>query len=349
MRASISCRQAIDELFDAGETLTPQEAIEALNRRFGHAWTEGTIRAHLVGLTVNHGSSHHYPHLHARAFLWHQADGRYRRVRPSDAREAVSQLQPRPPPSQFVDPRTASATRKPRTRRTTRMDDRSEKLAANIGDYICAFEQRFRERPLFGGPSLHFHLRAVSQRRKHDSIESALNDERLLELIYATLTAWGMHKMGPRGPKLVAFEAFTAGLRAQVTRLSNLEVLDIRDLEEPDAVANELWRAISEAHVSATNTQIVAGTKALHHLLPSLVPPIDREYTVRFFHENKMMTMGDERAFREIYPALVKIGVACAPSLEPTPASPWHTSVTKMLDNAIIGFVLKELKVEPQE
>ena len=59
--------------------------------------------------------------------------------------------------------------------------------------------------------------------------------------------------------------------------------------------------------MSASGTQIVAGTKALHHLLPDLIPPIDRTYTIRFFHENTLMPKGDEHAFKEVYPALVDI------------------------------------------
>jgi hypothetical protein len=40
---------------------------------------------------------------------------------------------------------------------------------------------------------------------------------------------------------------------------------------------------IARIKVSTSRTQIVAGSKFLHHVLPDLVPPIDRRYTFRFF------------------------------------------------------------------
>ena len=47
---------------------------------------------------------------------------------------------------------------------------------------------------------------------------------------------------------------------------------------------------------------MVAETKALHHLLPHLIPPVDRTYTVRFFHENTLMPRGDEVEGFDIQP-----------------------------------------------
>jgi hypothetical protein len=35
--------------------------------------------------------------------------------------------------------------------------------------------------------------------------------------------------------------------------------------------------------LAVSDATVVVNSKALHHLLPELVPPIDRQYTVRFF------------------------------------------------------------------
>jgi hypothetical protein len=52
----------------------------------------------------------------------------------------------------------------------------------------------------FEGPSLYFHRK---------SLECADTDfTRRLECICATLTAWGMHRMGKGGPKMLPFEEF---------------------------------------------------------------------------------------------------------------------------------------------
>jgi len=56
------------------------------------------------------------------------------------------------------------------------------------------------------------------------------------------------------------------------------------------------WEVIAHIKVSTSRTQIVAGSKMLHHLLPDLIPPIDRRYTFRFF-TGQMMIASDRVAF----------------------------------------------------
>jgi hypothetical protein len=165
--------------------------------------------------------------------------------------------------------------------RASRMAKRCEELAANFAHYLGEFENR----SLFGGPSVHFHVRAIERRRTHESVRSALADDELLELIYAMLAPWGMHRMGPTGAKLVDFATFCERIRRQRMILEELESFVITDLDDSNAVADTIWRAVSDARVSASATQVVAGTKTLHHLLPDLIPPVDREYTIRFFHD----------------------------------------------------------------
>ena len=180
-------------------------------------------------------------------------------------------------------------------------------------------------------------------------MQSAIADEELLELIYAMLTSWGMHRMGPKGAKLVDFEPFCTGIRKQSALLEELEPLVITDVDGVDAVADKIWHAVSSARLSASGTQIVAGTKTLHHLLPDLIPPIDRTYTIRFFHENTLMPKGDEDAFKEVYPALVDIASRAGDHLRVNDRSPMNTSRTKIVDNAIIGYVWGKLKVVPDD
>jgi hypothetical protein len=52
---------------------------------------------------------------------------------------------------------------------------------------------------VFGGPSLHFHLRGLEAARSQDF-------ERFAEYVYAVLASWGMHRMGPGGSKMREFE-----------------------------------------------------------------------------------------------------------------------------------------------
>ena len=58
----------------------------------------------------------------------------------------------------------------------------------------------------FSGPSLHFHIRALEAR--------SLDVRGFAESAYALLTAWGMHRMGRGGPKMLEFEPFEASLKS---------------------------------------------------------------------------------------------------------------------------------------
>lgn len=340
--STVPCRLAIQNLFvESPQPRTVREVIEVLRTRFPGEWTDGTVRAHLIGLSVNHPSALHYPHLQKFAFLAHTTDGRYGLVADAATKlgpqgAALAQLPRRgsPPPR-----------RRARVDRRSRMAERIEDLSDNFGHYLREFEQL----AVFGGPSVHFHVRAIERRMTHESVQSAIADDELLELIYAMLTSWGMHRMGPTGAKLVDFEPFCDGIRRQSAVLEELEPVVITDVDDVDAVVDKLWRAVSSARLSASGTQIVTGTKALHHLLPDLVPPIDRTYTIRFFHENTTMSRGDEDAFREVYPALVEIAARAGDHLKVNDRSPMNTSRTKIIDNAIVGYVRGKLKIVPED
>ena len=93
-------------------------------------------------------------------------------------------------------------------------------------------------------------------------------------------------------------------------------------------------------------TLLVANSKALHHLLPGLVPPIDRNYTLRFFVGRPHIYRGwdAELLFLAIYPLFHEIAVRCAGEIHELLAKPlegMNTSVTKVIDNAILGFMLR--------
>jgi hypothetical protein len=338
--STVPCRIAIQNLFaEDPKPRAPREVIEALRTRYPGEWTDGTVRAHLIGLSVNHPSAHYYPHLQTFAFLTQTPDGQY-----ALAADAAAKLGA--PSAVLEEPtrrRSPQSRRSVRVDRTSRMAERIEDLSANFGHYLRQFEHR----AVFGGPSVHFHVRAIERRMTHESVRSAIADEELLELIYAVLTSWGMHRMGPA--KLVDFEPFCNSIRKQSVILEELEPLVITDVDGVDAVADKIWHAVSGARVSASGTQIVAGTKALHHLLPDLIPPIDRTYTIRFFHENTLMPRGDEDAFKEVYPALVDIATQAADHLSVNNRSPMNTSRTKIIDNAIIGYVWGKLKLVPDD
>jgi hypothetical protein len=228
-----------------------------------------------------------------------------------------------------------------------RIRDRVEKVCGNFTNYL----QKFDDSGKFTGPSVYFHIRTLSTL---DSLglSTALGDVHFLEYLYATLTSWGLHRMGPKGAKLVDFQLFKRTLVNQKEAIISLQDHRLTQLSNQnlDAIVDALWNILSNLKVSETETQIVAGSKALHHLLPKLMPPIDREHTIRFFYCGKGAKTvaipygGEERIFKEMYPFFFEIGLRNHEIISHYIGRGFHTSETKVIDNAIVGFASAELK-----
>ena len=81
----------------------------------------------------------------------------------------------------------------------------------NSGRFLESAEQYFRgsyERFVkFGGPCVYFHNACLRE------ASAAFLSERHIELLYATLTAWGMHRMGPGKAKLTEWERFSDSIQ----------------------------------------------------------------------------------------------------------------------------------------
>ena len=75
------CREAIQEVFaDEKGVLSTSQVIERINAKYpDQPWQKGSIQADLIGVSINHPSSRHYPHARKHAFLFSLGGGRYRR------------------------------------------------------------------------------------------------------------------------------------------------------------------------------------------------------------------------------------------------------------------------------
>ena len=223
-----------------------------------------------------------------------------------------------------------------------RIKERISSLCSSFDSYLDYFDKE----NLFSGPSLYFHLRTIEKLKNHKSLVEAIDDDIFLECLYATLTSWGLHRMGPGGAKLVDFNIFIKSLRNQKNAIANLEGEKLTEINEHELnrKINDIWNILDHIKVSASQTKLVANSKALHHLLPNLVTPIDREYTLTFFFGHKAIRGKDEQIFREVFPWFYKIGRNCKSQIMSRVGQGFHTSETKVIDNAIVGFVLKNIK-----
>ncbi len=100
--------------------------------------------------------------------------------------------------------------------------------------------------------------------------------------------------MGPGTTKLGDIDALRASFHEQSANIARLQQCRIERLGSGEVreVAEAAWEIMGNLRVGIGETLLVANSKALHHLLPGLVPPIDRTYTLRFFVGRPTSTAG---------------------------------------------------------
>lgn len=213
-----------------------------------------------------------------------------------------------------------------------------DELCDNLEKYVR--EANKQGRP--DSPARHFHIATLARVRSL-GLASIFDDNLYFEYLYATLAAWGMDS---RGAKLNGFGSFVRGIRSQREPIMNLSGYSLASLTEQSAeaavrVALDIWQIIPALRVSKGRTQLVAGSKTLHHLLPDLVPPIDRRYTLQFFFGRTSITNA-KSDFVQVFINYNYIFDIAKDIIEKIAGiNPLNSSVTKVIDNAIIAYQAK--------
>lgn len=155
-------------------------------------------------------------------------------------------------------------------------------LITNINHYYKRSLEMLKE---FGGPSIHFHVQSIREQ------ETNFLSDRHIEMIYATLASWGMHRMGDPADtkaKMVDFFDFKQSIVSQRRELQEFVPLRMESCtqEQYEEYFNKLKDIYCALKVSISDATIVSHSKTLAHILPNLILPIDRQYTIRFFTED---------------------------------------------------------------
>lgn len=223
-----------------------------------------------------------------------------------------------------------------------------------IADQHKYFSGSYEQFALFGGPCVYFHQECLRAGR------DAFLSLRHIEMLYATLTAWGMHRMGDAEAtktKLTEWDQFHASISAQSSGLEQFRPCNFLRMSEAEysGAILRLWRHYRALTLSVSDATIVVNSKALHHLFPEFLPPIDRQYTIRFFTQAPQRWRDSKGKFRQV--SLPK-GVArqfdlfhktCVnmkrladrvdPALFEAERSLHSATAPKALDNAIVNYV----------
>ncbi|MCD6404318.1 MAG: hypothetical protein J7M19_00665 [Planctomycetes bacterium] len=213
-----------------------------------------------------------------------------------------------------------------------------EPQIADILKNAETYHRTYYEAKRFGGPSLHFHQRALATRNPNVT-------EQHLEYVYATLASWGMHRMGKGGPKMQNFDIFCKSVAPLRDRIAQAQEFTLSAMTDHDW--NTLWEIFRGIKIMATSTSLVGNSKAMHHMVPNVVPPIDREYTLKCLRGSKDIKNDSEAEWTLLQDIVSDFFAPLAGDkaftematawMERQGRFPWDTSILKVIDNLVIG------------
>lgn len=223
-----------------------------------------------------------------------------------------------------------------------------------IADQRRCFAGSFEQFAAFGGPSVYFHRECLRAGR-----EDFLS-KRHVEMLYATLASWGMHRMGDSATtktKLTDWQRFSGSLIEQRPVLEPYRrrlMLEMSDAAFSDAI-DSLRPCYDALVLSVSDATVVANSKALHHILPELVPPIDRQYTIRFFRHPPERWLDSKgklklvqlpagrdaqfKLFHDTCVAIKRLAARVEPALVEEQLRQHDVTAPKAMDNAIVNYV----------
>jgi hypothetical protein len=221
-----------------------------------------------------------------------------------------------------------------------RRDDVAARVRALVHDfdrYVLASDSMVP----FSADQLSAHRATIALRHRAGSVTAAVADPEFVQSLRHTLIAW---RLDSRASKLVSEAAFGHAIAAALPTLMELEPFRIDARNLPDELVLRLWTLIETLGVVTNDAKVVAGTKALHHLLPDLVPPMDRAWTGKFFglHAPEWQGADQRRTFVRAYGTFQSVAQQVDLQRHVT-GDRWRTSMTKVLDNALIGYCALEL------
>ena len=224
--------------------------------------------------------------------------------------------------------------------------DNLDEMAKHLDYYLDITERIPIE--VFTGPSLYFHQKAI------EATKNEFLEQRHLEMIYAVLPAWGMHKTGDHTTKVIPYNGF----EEQIKRISTAE--EFQELKHESILSihnNSIGKVVDlvfELHISVSESQMVSSSKALHHILPNLIPPIDRKFSAGFMgvtnwptyyyckdeDKKKQKKIEFEKRLAERFITKMKTFIEKhREKMEKYLNHCFNTSLPKIFDNLIVAFI----------
>jgi len=163
-----------------------------------------------------------------------------------------------------------------------------------------------------------------------------------LILIYKTLKAFNMDS---KGAKLSELSDFKKSLKNHSDTIQSLTKYRLEKVKETDDnLKDTIGSLFDNLKLVKTNSRLVTFSKTMHFLLPHLFMPIDRKYTLKFFHKTYMANKDMEtqkRCFFGVFEYFRQFAHEHKEYLEKQvdDNSRWNRNIPKIIDNIIIGYM----------
>ena len=209
-------------------------------------------------------------------------------------------------------------------------------------NYVYIYNSNYRVH----SDSKNNYLNLVKMYSEATNYSTLLRNSSYIPLAYQTLQDWNMDQ---RGAKLVDLSDFKNSILLYVESLAQLKEyrLELLSTSEIGKVLPELKALFVNLKVMQTQARIVGVSKTLHFLLPNLVMPIDRENILSLLYLGSKYSASPERefmCFAEIFEEYRKLCHKLGLSVKDVDRLGWNSSIPKMIDNALIGFLSELLK-----
>ena len=159
------------------------------------------------------------------------------------------------------------------------------------------------------------HAETIRLRNGYSSPSEAANSTLFVSNLLKTLKAWDWGKRGASPVPHCQFRSEVRRAAGKVDYLGSMRLDEIGDVDA-EQIGNALWKTISELQMTGANAKLVYGTKAVHHLLPQLIPPMDGNYTAKFFGTENRLYTNEKGAFNDMFHEFVHLARTLAPQLK---------------------------------
>jgi len=160
--------------------------------------------------------------------------------------------------------------------------DKKREIIYTIENRIAEINKEYRH-----GPSLYFYQKTIKLRKKFENIKEFIKNSYNLEIIYATLVSWDMNM---RGAKMRYFEGSSNCFKEQILsrkkELRELEELGNKSEINHQSLIKQLKLVYKKLSIMESRSKIVSNSKLLHFLFPTLLIPVDRTHTLKYFFGN---------------------------------------------------------------